>query len=174
MNKKVRNILIAVVAALVIGSCIFMFIISPLKIKTGNREMPEANGQTQEIMNGIIIEQKFINRTEDIKEVALVFSRAYDLGEDVDIVIELLNGGDVLASTNVNADSIQANHRTYLKPAKVLSDLVGKELTLRVSTTSTAGTGLSIMINTDEDSSFIYGNETLKGTLCFSITGKED
>ena len=174
MNKKTRNILIAIVAALVIGSCIFMFVISPIKVRTGNKEMPEANGQTQEIMHGIIVEQKFVNRTEDIKEVALVFSRAYDLGEDVDIVIELLNGGDVLASANINADSIQANHRTYLKPASILSDLVDKELTLRVSTTSTAGTGLSLMINTDDDSSFMFGNEKVDGTICFSVTGKEN
>lgn len=173
MNKKFRNILIALVAVLVIGSCVFMFIISPIKVKTGNREMPEANGQTQEILSGIIVEQKFKNYTEDINEVAIVFSRAYDLGENVDMVIELLNGSEVLASVNVDADSIEANHRTYLKPASTLSGLVGKELTLRVYTKSTAGTGLSLMINTDEDSSFTYGTETLKGTICFSITGKE-
>ena len=173
MNKKFRNILIIVVAALVIGSCIFMFKISPIKVKTGNREMPEANEQTQEIMTDIIVEQQFKNYTEDIEEVALVFSRAYDLGEHVDMVIELLNGDEVLASESIDADSIQANHRTYLKPASTLSGLVGKELTLRVYTKSTAGTGLSLMINTDEDSSFMFGNQTIKGTICFSITGKE-
>lgn len=173
MNKKFRNILIALVAALVIGSCVFMFIISPIKVKTGNREMPDANNQTEEILSGIVIEENFKNYTEDINEIAVVFSRAYDLGEHTDIVIELLNGVDILASESIDADSIEANHRTYLRPSSVLSGLVGKELTLKIYTTSTAGTGLSLMINTDEDSSFTYGNKTLKGTICFSVTGKE-
>lgn len=150
-----------------------MFIISPLSIKKGNREMPEATSETEEITSGIVVEQKFRNITEDINEIAVVFSRHYDLAENVDMVIELLDGNNALASESINCDDIQGNHRTYIKPTSLISGYVGKELTLRVYTKSTAGTGLAIMMNTDENTSFTFGNDSVKGTLCFSITGKE-
>lgn len=175
MSKKTRNILIVIVAGLVIGSCIFMFIISPPKVKEGNREMPEATSETDEITNGVIVEQKFTNTTEDIKELAIVFSRHYDLGENVDMIIELLDGSNILTSTSINCDDIEAEHRTYVKPNKTISGFVGKELTLKIYTSSSAGTGLALKMNSDDkNSSFVFGNETVKGTLCFSITGKEE
>ena len=174
MSKKTRNILLGIVAALVVVSCIFMFIISPLNIKKGNREMPDATSETEEITSGVVVEQKFKNITEDIQEIAIVFSRHYDLGEDVDMVIELSDGSNVLAASKVNCDDIQSGHRTFIKPTNVISGYVGKELTLKIYTTSTAGTGLAIMMNSDDsNSSFTFGNNIIKGTLCFSITGKE-
>jgi len=173
MSKKVRNILILVIAVLVVGSCIFMFVISPFKVRTGNMEMPDANAQTGEILNGIVIEQAFVNQTEDIEELAIVFNRAYDLGEKVNIIIELVDGDNVLMSKSVTADGIRSNHRTYVKTDSPITGLVGKTLTLRVYTDSTAGTGLSLMINTDSNSFIAYGSEAIKGTICFSVTGKE-
>ena len=135
--------------------------------------MPEANAVTEELTEGLVVEQKFKNITEDINEIAIVFSRHYDLAENVNMVIELLDGNNVLASENINCDDIQAKHRTYIKPTNLISGYVGKELTLRVYTKSTAGTGLAIMMNTNENTSFTFGNNSVKGTLCFSITGKE-
>ena len=175
MNKKTKGFLISIVAALVVGSCIFMFIISPISIKEGNREMPDATSETEEIKNGIIVEQKFNNYTEDIEEIAIVFSRHYDLGENVDMIIELLDGSNILTSASINCDDIEAEHRTYVKPNKTISGFVGKELTLKIYTKSSAGTGLALKMNSnDKNSSFVFGNETVKGTLCFSITGKEE
>ena len=174
MSKKFRNILIVVVAALVIGSCIFMFRISPIKVKTGNREMPEANGSTDEITQGIVIDQSFENITEDIKEIAVVFNRLYYLDENCDVNIELLDGEQVLVSKTYDADSIEGSHRTYLYPNEPLSGLVGKQLTLRIYSPTTWGTGLSVMVQNDaSNSTYTFGNKTKKGTICFSITGKE-
>lgn len=173
MNKRFRNILIVVAVTLVIGSCVFMFSISPVKIKTGNREMPEANGSTDEITQGIVIAQSFENITEDIKEIAVVFNRLYYLDEKCDINIELLNGEQVLASKTYDADSIEGSHRTYLYPNEPLSDLAGKELTLRIYSPTTWGTGLSVMVQNDSsNSTYTFGNKLIKGTICFSITGE--
>lgn len=174
MSKKIRNILLCIVAALVVGSCIFMFIISPFNIKKGNREMPEADGSTNEITTDVIIEQKFINHTENIKEVAVVFHRLYSLDETTYIVIQLLDGENVLIEDRYVADDIKGDHRTYLYTDNPLNGYIDKELTLRIYTTSTAGTGLSIMINSkDKNSSFMFGSIKSVGSLCFSIIGKE-
>lgn len=173
MSKKVRNILIAVVAVLVLGSCIFMFAISPISVKKGNREMPDADSQTGEILSGIVVRQDFNNITDNINEIAIVFSRDYYLEENTNIIIELLNDSEVLIHSELNADDIEGNHRTYLKPASPISGLVGKDLTLKISTDSTAGTGLSIMCNNSDNSSkYTYGDNVVNGTLCFSITGE--
>lgn len=174
MNSKIRNIVIVAVAALVVGSLAFMFIISPIKPKQGNKEMPTASSQTDEITSEIVVQQQFTNITEDISEVAVVFNRLYELGEDVYMVIELLDGNEILASEKIVTDTIEGSHRTYLRPTNPISGFVGKELTLKIYTTSTAGTGLTLMIDAnDKSSSFLFGSQTLKGTICFSITGKE-
>ena len=173
MNKKTRIMLFIVAIVLVIGSCVFMFDISPIKLETGNREMPEADSRTDELLTNIVIEQKFINTTENIKEVAVVFSRLYYLDEECNIYIDLLDGEKLLANLTIDANDIQSDHRTYLYPKKVLSRLVGKELTLRIYTESTAGTGLCIMTRDSvKNLSYYYGNDLKNGTLCFSITGE--
>lgn len=173
MDKKLRNILIIIVALLAIGSCIFMFIISPIQFGTGDRKMPKADSNTSEILNGTIIEQKFINRTKEIQEIAIVFHREYSLEENTNIYVELLDGSNVLAQNVVNADDVQSEHRTYIKPTSPISGYVGKELTLKIYTDSSAGTGLSVMCDsTDSSSSYTYAGNQITGTLCFSITGK--
>lgn len=149
-----------------------MFAISPVKVKSGNKEMPEADGQTQELLSGIVIEQKFTNITEDIQEIAVVFNRLYFLEENTNVVIEIVDGSNVLAQSVLNADDIEGNHRTYVKPSKPISGYVGKELELRIYTDSTAGTGLSLMTNSSADSSYVYGDQKINGSICFSITGK--
>ena len=151
-----------------------MFAISPAKNKTGNREMPEADGSTDEITENVIIEQDFINATENINEIAIVFDRLYLLDEKCDMVIELAHGNEILATRTINCDDIEGSHRTYLHPESPLADLVGEELTLRIYSKTTWGTGLSLMSREDyKNSTYKFGNKTLNGTICFSVNGKE-
>lgn len=171
MNDKLKKILIICVGLLAIGSIGFMIIISPIS-RSKDRKLPEANGETSEILGGVVVEQNFINTTDNIQEIAIVFNRAYYLDDTANMIIELLDGNNVLTSTSINADSIEGNHRTYLKPENLLKGYVGKELTLKVYTTSSAGTGLSLMTNKDENTSFKFGGEEIQGTICFSVTGK--
>lgn len=166
-----KKLLIACVGVLVIGSCIFMFIISPITLRTGDRKMPEATTSTDEIKSGIVIEEKFNNITDNISEIAIVFSRLYEQ-EDCSIIIELLNGNDLLTREVVYALDIPGDHRTYVKPASQISGYVGKELTLRIYSDTSAGTGLAVMVDGDDNSMYTMGGNTKKGTLCFSITGK--
>ena len=149
-----------------------MFIISPVKVKSGNREMPDADGQTDEILHDMSVEQRFTNSTEDITEVAVVFNRAYYLYDEAEIVVELLDGNKVLAQNVINADDVPGDHRTYINIDNPISGMVGKVLTLKIYTTSTAGTGLSLMMNSKANESFLFGDKKINGTICFSITGK--
>ena len=171
MNKKTIKILLIVVAALVLGSCIFMFTISPINLKKGNREMPEATAMTNEITSGVVVEQKFKNITDNINEIAIVFTRLYEQ-EDCSLVIELLDGNDVLAMNVVYGPDVKGDHRTYAYPNAPITGYVGKELTLRIHSDTTAGTGLAVMVNEKENTTYNFGENIKKGTICFSITGE--
>lgn len=180
MNKKFRNILIIVVAALVIGSCIFMFKISPIskteKVEEiGNMEMIAANTTTDELTRDIVVEQKFINKTENIKEIAVVFTRIYYLEEtdaNTNVVIELCEGSKSLCKQQVLANDIPDQHRVYIYPETVLSGLVGKELTLKIYMNEDCDSGVSIMANDEVNSTYKFGKKKMSGSICFSITGE--
>lgn len=148
-----------------------MFIISPISVKSGNREMPDATTSTQEITSGVVIEEKFNNITDDINEIAIVFSKLYEQ-EDCSIIIELLNGQELLIREVVYGLNVPGDHRTYVKPSSPISGFVGKELTLRIYSDTSAGTGLAVMVDGNDNSMYTMGGNTFKGTLCFSITGK--
>lgn len=180
MNKKFRNILIAVVAVLVIGSCVFMFAISPISKKediteSQNMEMPEANGITDELTEGLVVEQTFTNTVDNINEVAVVFSRIYYLDEkDVNntLAIELLDGSNVLAKTEIKSNDIPDQHRVYLNPSSPINGVLGKELTLKIYENSECDTGVSLMVNNDINTKYDFGGSKKKGSICFSVSGE--
>lgn len=181
MNKKFRNVLIAVAVIIALLSCIFMFSISPVFDRTGssssiNREMPTADGITEELAKGVVVEQSFKNTTDNIKEIAVVFSRLYFLDEDdkeVPVKIELLDGNSILAETSVASNDIPDQHRVYISIAEPITGYVGKELTLKVYENIGSDTGVALMRCGDApNSSYRFGNKKMAGTICFSIIGE--
>ena len=175
-----KKILLAVVALLVVGSCIFMFKISPVGktekvIEVKNREMPVANATTDELTKGLVVSEEFTNTTENINEIAVVFTRNYLLDEkdaSNTLAIELLDGNKVLASTTVITNDIPDQHRVYVYPTSPIAGMVGKKLTLKVYDNSGCDTGVSLMIDNTYNSSFKFGTSKQDGTICFSITGE--
>lgn len=180
MNSKFKKILIIAAALLAIASCVFMFMISPIKSSKNisepqNIEMLAANGTTDELVKELVVEQDFINTVENINEVAVVFSRIYFLDEqdaDNTVAIELLNGNNVLASTIIKSNDIPDQHRVYLYPSSPISGLLGKELTLKIYENSNCDTGVSLMINTDSNEKIRFGNKKIDGSICFSVAGE--
>lgn len=171
-----KKALIIFAAVLAVVGCIFMFAINPSNSNESNNtptadsEVPEADGRTEEILEGVTIEQRFKCKSDSISEIAIVFSRLYDLGEECGIYIELDEGSNVLVQEKIDADSIQADHRTYVKLGTPLKGMKGKELTLKIFSETSAGTGLCVMINSkDTSSTYSYKGQTLQGTLCFAI-----
>lgn len=180
MNEKMKKILLAIVVLLVIGSCIFMFKISPISktekvTEVRNREMPAANATTDELTKGLIVSEEFTNTTDNINEIAVVFTRNYMLDEkdaSNTLAIELLDGNKVLASGSFITNDIPDQHRVYVYPTSPITGMVGKKLTLIVYDNSGCDTGVSLMIDNTSTSSFKFGNKKQDGTICFSITGE--
>ena len=173
-NKKLEKIIIAVTAVFIIVSLFLMFGGNLFKNKSNSRKndstvMPEATDITAEIKAKTVVEQDFVNTTETISNLGIVFSR-YVYLEGVHITIELRDGDNIIASRTINVADIEDQHRTFVEPASVLTGMKGKNLTLRIYSADKEDTGMKIMMSEDSDSSFKFGNVTVKGTLCFSIT----
>ena len=173
-NKKMEKIVIAVTAVFIVASILLVFgnnIFSGSSDvrKTDSTVMPEATETTNEIKKNITVEQDFICSTDTISNLGIVFSRL-TYTDDVDMVIELLDGNNVLASKTINAGAIEDQHRTFLDPSSKLSGMKNKKLTIRIHPEKEADTGLVIMMNKNEKATFRFGNKTIKGTLCFAIT----
>ena len=173
-NKKLEKIIIAVTALFIIVTILAMFggnfFSSGAKRKSDSTVMPEANDITSEIKGSTVVEQSFVNTTDTISKVGIVFSR-YTYLEDIHITMELLEGNAVLASTNVNVAKIEDQHRTYIEPAAVLTGMKDKTLTIRIYSAEKEDTGMKIMMaRTNDGSSFKFGRITVDGTLCFSVT----
>lgn len=173
-NKKLTSIVIAVTAIFVVAAVLFMFggnIFSGGSSirKTDSTLMPEATGTTNEIKRTVVVEQSYINTTDTISKIGIVFTKAYYL-EDVDLTIELLQGNNVLASTVVDVAEIEEQHRTYVEPVAQLSGMKNKKLTLRIYSTNKTDTGIQVMMADSRGSSFTFGKKEIDGTLCFSVT----
>ena len=173
-KEKLTKIVIAVTAVFVVGTLLFMFggnIFSKGESVRGGdmTVMPEATGTTNEIKRSVVVEQDFINSTDTISKVGIVFTRL-SYRQDIDLTIELLDGNTVLASTTMDITKVEDQHRTYVEASSQLSGMKGKRLTIRIHPVTKEDTGLVIMMNKDADSSFTFDNKTIKGTLCFTVT----
>ncbi len=173
-NKKLEKIVIALTAVFVIAAILLMFGGNFFSNKgdirkTDSTVMPTATETTNEIKKSVVIEQDFVNTTDTISKVGIVFSRlAYK--EGIDLAIELLDGNTVLAGNTYNVAGIEEQHRTYVEPASKLTGMSGKKLTLRIYPADKEDTGLVVMMDGNADSTFCFGSKTIKGTLCFSVT----
>ena len=174
-NKKIEKIVISVTALLIIAALLFMFGGNLFKKagairKTDSTVMHEATGTSNEIRKTTVVSQDFINTTDTISKVGIVFIRSSYI-ENVHLAMELLDGDKVLASTIVNVKDIEEQHRTFIVPASKLTDMKGKTLTVKIYSADKEDTGIKVMIASDvKDSSYKFGNVTYEGSLCFSVT----
>lgn len=176
-NKKLEKILIILGIAFITGAFLFVFgrnllnsVGNSSKIRNDDTtKMPEADGISNEIRKTTVVSQDFINSTDTISKVGIVFNVAA-YSEKVYLQIDLLDGETVLASTTVLASSVPDQHRTYVEPAKTLTGMKNKKLTLKMYPTTKDDTGLKIMINTKANSVYTFGTREYNGTLCFSVT----
>ena len=173
-NKKLEKVIIAITAVFIIVSLLLVFGGNIFKggssvRKTDSTVMPTATGTTNEIKKDVVIEQDYINTTDTISKVGIVFNRiAYK--EGIDIAVELLNGDTILAGNTYNVASIEEQHRTYIEPTSKLTGMKNKKLTIRIYPVVKEDTGLVVMMDKDADTTFTFDNKTIKGTLCFSVT----
>ena len=172
-NKNIQKILLLLAAVFVVLGFLFMFgkgcSFSGGSIrKTDTTIMPEATNATERIGENIIVEQSFRNTTETISKLGVVFTRIQYLEGPV-MVIELLDGDKTLGSTVIRVELMEEQHRIYIEPSFQITGVKDKVLTLRVYGQEGKDTGLALMYAEVGGSSFKFGHNTVKGTICFYV-----
>ncbi len=175
-DKKVI-LLIGLCALFIVAAVLFMFkdklfVRRETVTVSENREMPEANAVTNEITNGLVVEEKFINHTDHIKELAIVFTKLYVL-DNVELSIELLEGNKTLLKKTVNVLQIEDQHRLFIEADAPIEGVLGKELTLRIYPETASDTGVALMMQETDDSLIKFGRMKVRGTICFSLAGEQ-
>lgn len=172
-NKKLQKIVIIVAAVFILVSLFFMFGKTLFSAKTTRNSdstvMPEATGTTNEIRASTVVQQDFVCSVDTVSKVGIVFVRGKYI-QGVDLAMELYDGNTLLASTTVNVAKIEEQHRTYIEPSAKLSGMKNKTLTLKIYSADKEDTGMMIMMSDKVKSNFKFGNKTINGSLCFSVT----
>ena len=133
----------------------------------------DADSITAEINRNTIIEQDFVCTVDRLESLAIVFTKNYQEGDGI-LIMDLLDGSYLLARQQVNVKDIPEQHRLYLEPINAIEGVSGKTLTLRIYANSFEGDGAYVMMNSTADSSIKVNDVTINGTLCFSVSGKEE
>ncbi len=172
-NRKLQKIVLVSAVVFILISLFFMFGSNLFSGRTARIKdstvMPEATGTTTEIRASTVVQQDFICTTDTISKVGIVFVRDKYI-EAVHLVMELYEGDTLLASSTANVSKIEEQHRTYLEPSAKLTGMKNKALTLKIYSQEKEDTGMMIMISDKVSSNFKFGNKTIKGSLCFSVT----
>ena len=167
-NKKfLMYILIAAVIFVFFGFW-FMFSSSSNKsiLKENMTIMPSANKISKEITKDLVVEQEFICNIDTISRLGVVFSYIYD-SSNSEITLELLKGNETLAKNVISAKDISDQHRTFLIPNSVITNVKNKQLKLKIS--SNDDSGFALMIDENSNATYKFGDSSLKGRICFVI-----
>ena len=177
MDKaKIKKIYFYIVLIYITLVTAFYFIVGEqlwYKESAQSNVIVDADSITEEINRNTVIEQDFVCMVDRLDSLAIVFTKNYRDGEGI-LIMDLLDGSYLLARKQVNVKDIPEQHRLYLEPINSIEGLSGKTLTLRIYANSPIGDGAYVMMNSTSDSLIKINDETINGTLCFSISGKEE
>jgi len=166
-NKKLLTYVLIVAVVFVLFGFWFMFSSNSKKnaLKEDMTIMPSATKTSDEITKNIVVEQDFVCNIDTISRLGVVFSYIYDSNSE--IALELLKGNEVLAKNTIPAKDVEDQHRTFLTPDSLITNVKNKQLKLRISCND--DTGFALMINENSNATYKFGSSSLKGRICFVI-----
>ena len=174
-NSKRTKLIVVAAAIFVLVAVFFMFggklpsisLSSGIR-KTDSTEMPAATGGSDTIDRKVTIEQSFVCTSDTITQIGIVFYKNEQI-ENVNVVVELLDGNKTLMQGIYPAENIESEHRTFLVANETLSGLKNKKLTLKFYSFDGQDTGLGLMVCESMNCSYKYNGSSRKGSICFAI-----
>lgn len=177
-NKNLRKIFIIAFIIYTAFTVLFYFLSGDqLKYRTVEDDIAilEADSVTPEIVRGVTVTQTFKNTVDNIDNIAIVFTKLYRDGEGL-LTVDLFEENTLLYRKMFDVGEIPEQHRVYLEPETPIKDVKDKVLTIKIYSNSKTNEGVSIMMNkmeAPEGSRIKVGNQVLKGSICFSVSGTE-
>ncbi|MDO4197469.1 MAG: ABC transporter permease [Erysipelotrichaceae bacterium] len=178
MNEsKLRKIFISAVVIFIAFVGSFYFLAGEQltsKDSAGNIAIVEANAISEEIIKGVKVEQEFTCNIDMIEEIALVFTKQYREASGK-VKVEILDGSTVIYKDTLDATNIPEQHRIYLTIDEPITGYSGKKLVLRITSDCIKNNGVYMMICKDNSMNTFVNPGTIKqkGTICFSVSGRD-
>ena len=176
-KEKLKKVFIIVFILYTVFSVSFYFLGGDqLKYRNskGNIEMPEADSATTEIISGTIVVQPFVNRVEDIDELSVSFAKLYKNVQGK-VTVCLYNDEEVLMKKTVDLSKMDEKGTVTLTPEEPITGLKGHMLAIRIAASSKTDEGAVALVSKGTPGSrFMFDNEMIEGTLCFSLTGRDE
>lgn len=174
MNKKLEKALVVFAYILIVVSISAMLLMEGASFGLGGGvKMPDADSTSQEITKGVVIEQRFTNKLKKIEKLSLVFTANWREDNSGDMIVELLHGGDVLYSQELDVNSIPEQHRVFLEFNPAISDLKNEILTIRIKSNSEMGSAVSCMVSTGSNiGEYSINSNIQSGSICFETSGE--
>lgn len=173
--KKIFIIAVTIYTALVVS---FYFLAKDqlnYKTSNGNIVMPDSDSVTEEIGKDVSIAQTFTNNIDRIESISIPLTKYYREGRG-NLVIELLDDKEVvLMRKKVDVQGITDNNIT-VNFENPITNYKGSKLTLLIYSENNTNTGIATLMNNTTapaESRIRIGNRIVRGTLCFSVSGRD-
>ena len=134
----------------------------------------EGNTATEEIDYGITVTQSFYNKIDRLKSVSFRITTFYRQNSG-HLSVYLYDGETLLMQEKVDISNLEEGQYVTLESDKYLEDLVGKELTLVIKSSSPADKGIALLMDrgSKTGTSLKVGNTYKTGSLAFNVYGQE-
>lgn len=174
-KEKIKKIFIIIFACFVAFTTIFYFLVGEqLQYKTSDKgvKMQVADAVSNELTEGIVYEQRFINRLDEIDTLAIV-GNVYQKESAGILTIELFDEDRALVHQEINIADVRDQHRIFLNINEPIYGLKDQTLKIRIYSDSKQGEGIALMSVTNTENGILTINgETVNGNICFESTGK--
>ena len=140
----------------------------------GNIPMPDADSATEEIIAGTTVMQPFVNRVEEIDELSVAFAKLYKDAQGM-ITVYLYNEEELLMKRTIDVSQINETQIVSVTPDEPITGLKGHMLAIRIYASSEADQGVVALTRKNmQGSRFMFNGEMVDGTLCFSLSGRDE
>lgn len=144
----------------------------------GNINSMVPTDATIELIEGASVSETFINKTQVLESFAIEWGdyRRINQGK-TNIILKDLTNDNVLFSINVDFDQVKDGQVTKFELPKPVEGLYNHEMSINIigldGVTGSVITPLMTKEKEVNSTQLYYNNESIDGTLCFSVQGKD-
>lgn len=176
-KENLKKIYIYVAAFFLAAFVAFYFLAGDqIRYRDSRRNFVVTNGNTatEELVVGYEVVQNFSNFVDRLKTITIECTTFYRTNNG-DLFVGLYDGNELIARRIFDVCDISEGDSIVFELDDYLENYTGKELTLKISATSSRNHGIALLYDSEnpKGNSLTLGKYYGGGTLCFSATGQE-
>lgn len=149
-----------------------------LRSSRGNIKQPVATGATIELIKGASVSETFINNTQILERFSITWGDYKRVNEGkINVSLTDLTNNNVLLSSDIDSSGIKEGQQMQFNLDKPLEGLYNHKLSINiVALEGDMGSAVTPLMRNEkelENTQLYFNNQSVDGTLCFSIQGKD-